>query len=1688
MAHVILLVNAESPNRIGLRWSDGAGWFDPYHLGKVESQEFIAHVAEAREALKLMADLYLTWVDPKEQAGRERNGEALGQACLGLACCGYRLYCDLLQTESDRRPDLAKDAERWLCGLRHEGDVETLEVVVEEGDFAVPWTVVYDEDPAGRSFPIGAKDPAWEPFWGLRYRLGAGKRIDPLRRVSAPAEPRLVVVVDAEVEQGLAEEERGRLKKFYADRGVAPCRTFEEVERRLAPGQGRAHVLYWMGHADRNGLLLGGGYVTPGHLSDLLKREDRDEGEQAFPGLLFFNTCQSLTIAPAAKGMTVPLSFTDVVHARNLSGCIGTEAVTVDVFANRFGLEFLETFLFRDPPADAEDGGVGAVLQRLREVPLGLLYAAHCPARLRRHRPALAQPIQVAPDPPGSGGASRDPSVPESIKRGRQQSESGPEGPAPESALPLLPYRALEYYDEGDAALFSGRADDVMRFSQILDSAGTRVVLLHGESGVGKTSFLRAGVLPFLDSDACVGYAVRPLLAMRSTSDLVGQVAAGLFTGCQQRLGPPRPKGELVKEIDLGPLVAPYRTAAGLRAALLADAGLLAKLLTDLGELLPGAPVLVIDQAEEVFTLAQTLEPAEALANRKAALEMLRLAGEAAGNFKIIVSLRTEYYGRFVDGLRRGIRKGKGISEYLLTNLDEPRLVEAILRPTAVEKYSFHFDAGVTEGLAAQVIRFYRNRLDSVLPLAQVICAQLYERVKARQDRTIRRQDVVAVGGVAGGIRRHVERLIDRELPESRDRRKFRDLLTRLYLEQPDGTLTTGMMPIAKQEEARASVEECWHDRLAAEDMVERMARPGVQLLRISVLHQGGSREQRCVSLGHDALAMFAKECAEEQKWWARTRKWLTGVAVGSFVVLSLALLLVLYIGARAEKAEVERKAEKDKRELAEEQRDKLEQALAQTSLQPLSVTEGPLTDIEIEALTRLAGWRGKPLADRFLVEGLSSPQGRRRLGVRGPFALHATIGLNLDKRQQAEDLLLQSLKEPELPKSERIEVALALVALGGLSPASAAEVAAPLVAAIVDPKTEEGRLGDLIGALKALAARMDAGHAAEVAAPLVAAIKDTKAWRLRYLAPALVALVVRMDAGRAREACAAAAPPLVKAIADPQTQQWWMLALVAALVALAARMDANQAGQVATGVVKAMTDRKMTGGRSPSHLAAEDLIRLADALAALAARMDAGQAAQLAAPLVVAIADRKTDTWKQQAYAVAALVARMDAGPARKACADAAHPLVTALKEPDSGNDAFIPTETFNDLADAIAALTARMDAGQAAQFAIPILAAIKNDKTEPRRLTSLAHALAALVARMDAGPARKACADSVPALVAAISTAHPELPFSDAEWYVILEALRVLAGRLDAGQAAQLAAPLVVAINETRIDPERIDLTERIDLLTDALEALIVRMDAVRARKACADAARPLVAAITATDLIWRLARLHARLESLAARMDAVQAGEVAAPLLAALTDPKTEVGRGLRWNDQARALAALAARMDAGQAAKLTAPLVPAITDPKTDPRRLARLTSALAALAVRMGSEANDACRQASEALLPLMSKSPRRDQAALVLTAKRLLGRSSSYHHASVAVTAVATATDGRGLPVSLAALDLMKKPPRLSTQQLADLLKHPLCVGEIRRAVLDQLEYHYGRPFADHWDFVRFAQRHTKLDLYSPAP
>lgn len=67
------------------------------------------------------------------------------------------------------------------------------------------------------------------------------------------------------------------------------------------------------------------------------------------------------------------------------------------------------------------------------------------------------------------------------------------------------PFRGLIPYDEASSTVFFGRAADTQRLLDQLRREGNRVTAFTGESGVGKTSLLRAGLIPLLAKQGVVG-------------------------------------------------------------------------------------------------------------------------------------------------------------------------------------------------------------------------------------------------------------------------------------------------------------------------------------------------------------------------------------------------------------------------------------------------------------------------------------------------------------------------------------------------------------------------------------------------------------------------------------------------------------------------------------------------------------------------------------------------------------------------------------------------------------------------------------------------------------------------------------------------------------------------------------------------------------------------------------------------------------------------------------------------------------------------------------------------------------------------------------------------------------------------------------------------------------------------------
>jgi DNA-binding winged helix-turn-helix (wHTH) protein len=95
--------------------------------------------------------------------------------------------------------------------------------------------------------------------------------------------------------------------------------------------------------------------------------------------------------------------------------------------------------------------------------------------------------------------------------------------------LAARPYKFLDYYTERDASLFFGREQEVEAIcSQIL---ARRAFILHGRSGVGKSSILRAGLTPKLKAQGHLVFVIR------SFTDPVHQMVNALSRVCPVEAG-----------------------------------------------------------------------------------------------------------------------------------------------------------------------------------------------------------------------------------------------------------------------------------------------------------------------------------------------------------------------------------------------------------------------------------------------------------------------------------------------------------------------------------------------------------------------------------------------------------------------------------------------------------------------------------------------------------------------------------------------------------------------------------------------------------------------------------------------------------------------------------------------------------------------------------------------------------------------------------------------------------------------------------------------------------------------------------------------------------------------------------------------------------------------------------------------
>ena len=308
------------------------------------------------------------------------------------------------------------------------------------------------------------------------------------------------------------------------------------------------------------------------------------------------------------------------------------------------------------------------------------------------------------------------------------------------------PYRGLLGFEEQHSAFFFGRDRETRAVVDKLSVS--RFVTVVGASGSGKSSLVRAGVLPRLEMDAIHGSCLWVKKTITPGSDPFRAVADALSTLVSQ-------DARQLKADELTERMMDRKD--GLRTGY-------SNLVSDD----PKPLLLVVDQFEELFTHdARDSDGASELRHSEqfiANLTDATLKGD--GLVRIIATLRADFVGHCLNyaPLTQLLQDG----QILLPNLDDEGLREAIVSPAQ------SVGAFLENGLASLILRDVVGQYGA-LPLMQ---HALHELWLARRGPWLTLEVYESSGGVRGALRRRADNTI-RALSEP-EREIARGLLMRL--------------------------------------------------------------------------------------------------------------------------------------------------------------------------------------------------------------------------------------------------------------------------------------------------------------------------------------------------------------------------------------------------------------------------------------------------------------------------------------------------------------------------------------------------------------------------------------------------------------------------------------------------------------------------------------------------------------------------------------------------------------------------------------------------------------------------------------------------------------------------------------------------------------------------------------------
>jgi WD40 repeat protein len=312
------------------------------------------------------------------------------------------------------------------------------------------------------------------------------------------------------------------------------------------------------------------------------------------------------------------------------------------------------------------------------------------------------------------------------------------------------PYPGLPAFEEEDAPIYFGRDDDIRHLIERLRArrtlGGARLLVLLGASGSGKSSLLRAGLLPRLRRSGRGWLVVPPF---RPQSQPCQELARALALAVGRGSEWSELHRSLLEGDRSGTLPAVLKSVAGdLRMAAAANEAQI---------------LLSIDQGEELFG---GLEPEEA--NR-----FFRILSAAMGSdlpFLAVMTLRSEFLGRLQAAEKDGLTaRFEDVSLAPLPMAQIPAIIKGPARVVGLE---------VEEALVQQAAADAGT--EDALPLLAFALRELYERFGGVRHLSLADYQALgdakdALSPLENAVRRRADEVLAALQPSEQQKKALRD-------------------------------------------------------------------------------------------------------------------------------------------------------------------------------------------------------------------------------------------------------------------------------------------------------------------------------------------------------------------------------------------------------------------------------------------------------------------------------------------------------------------------------------------------------------------------------------------------------------------------------------------------------------------------------------------------------------------------------------------------------------------------------------------------------------------------------------------------------------------------------------------------------------------------------------------------